>query len=139
MKLDLHRVVELFRKSFSTSLSDAEKEELDETLQDGCLKEVYDQLSDETFVLDKFREFEIYSYKPAFNKLKIYQRHTRMSKWIAWGSSIAAILILVFVLVRPWEYRDEVQELVEVTQHIIPPGSNTAILKLADGRMIEIG
>ena len=62
MKLDLHRVVELFRKSFSTSLSDAEKEELDETLQDGCLKEVYDQLSDETFVLDKFREFEIYSY-----------------------------------------------------------------------------
>ena len=139
MKLDLHRVVELFRKSFSTSLSDAEKEELDETLQDGCLKEVYDQLSDETFVLDKFREFEIYSYKPAFNKLKIYQRHTRMSKWIAWGSSIAAILILVFVLVRPWEYHDEVQELVEVTQHIIPPGSNAAILKLADGRMIEIG
>lgn len=139
MKLDLHRVVELFRKSFSTSLSDAEKEELDETLQDGCLKEVYDQLSDETFVLDKFREFEIYSYKPAFNKLKIYQRHTRMSKWIAWGSSIAAILILVFVLVRPWEYHDEVQELVEVTRHIIPPGSNAAILKLADGRMIEIG
>ena len=139
MKLDLHRVVELFRKSFSTSLSDAEKEELDETLQDGCLKEVYDQLSDETFVLDKFREFEIYSYKPAFNKLKIYQRHTRMSKWIAWGSSIAAILILVFVLIRPWEYHDEVQELVEVTQHIIPPGSNAAILKLADGRMIEIG
>lgn len=38
-------MVELFRKSFSTSLSDAEKEELDETLQDGCLKEVYDQLS----------------------------------------------------------------------------------------------
>ena len=61
MKLDLHRVVELFRKSFSTSLSDAEKEELDETLQDGCLKEVYDQLSDETFVLDKFREFEIWA------------------------------------------------------------------------------
>ena len=44
MKLDLHRVVELFRKSFSTSLSDAEKEELDETLQDGCLKEVYDPI-----------------------------------------------------------------------------------------------
>lgn len=140
MNLDFHRVVELFRKSFSTSLSDAEKEELDETLQNGCLKEVYDQLSDETFVLYKFRDFEKYSYQPAFNKLKIYQRHIRMSKWIAWGSSIAAILILVCVFVRPWEYRDEVQGLVEVTQqHIIPPGNNTAILKLADGRMIEIG
>lgn len=139
MKLDLHRVVELFRKSFSTSLSDAEKEELDETLQDGCLKEVYDQLSDETFVLDKFREFEEYKYKPAFNKLKVYQHRIRIRRWTIWGSSIAAVLILVFVLVRPWKYNGNMQEFVKETQHIIPPGSSMAILKLADGRMIEIG
>ena len=31
-------MVELFRKSFSTSLSDKEKEELDDVLQDDCLK-----------------------------------------------------------------------------------------------------
>lgn len=48
MKLDLYRVVELFRKSFSISLSDREKEELDDVLQDDYLKEAYDQLSDET-------------------------------------------------------------------------------------------
>ena len=44
MKLDLYRVVELFRKSFSISLSDREKEELDDVLQDDYLKEAYDQL-----------------------------------------------------------------------------------------------
>lgn len=48
MKLDLYRVVELFRKSFSISLSNREKEELDDVLQDDYLKEAYDQLSDET-------------------------------------------------------------------------------------------
>ena len=139
MKLDLYSVVELFRKSFSTSLSDEEKEELDDVLRDNYLKKAYDQLSDETFVLDKFREFEEYKYKPAFNKLKVYQHRIRIRRWIIWGSSIAAVLILVFVLVRPWKYNGNMQEFVKETQHIIPPGSSMAILKLADGRMIEIG
>ena len=79
MKLDLYRVVELFRKSFSISLSDREKEELDDVLQDDYLKEAYDQLSDETFVLDKFREFDIYEYRPAFNKLKVYRQYSGSS------------------------------------------------------------
>ena len=139
MKLDLYSVVELFRKSFSTSLSDEEKEELDDVLRDNYLKKAYDQLSDETFVLDKFREFEEYKYKPAFNKLKVYQHRIRIRRWTIWGSSIAAVLILVFVLVRPWKYNGNMQEFVKETQHIIPPGSSMAILKLADGRMIEIG
>ena len=139
MKLDLYSVVELFRKSFSTSLSDEEKEELDDVLRDNHLKKAYDQLSDETFVLDKFREFEEYKYKPAFNKLKVYQHRIRIRRWTIWGSSIAAVLILVFVLVRPWKYNGNMQEFVKETQHIIPPGSSMAILKLADGRMIEIG
>lgn len=85
MKLDLYSVVELFRKSFSTSLSDEEKEELDDVLRDDYLKEAYDQLSDETFVLDKFREFDAYEYIPAFNKLKTFRRYTRVRRWITWG------------------------------------------------------
>ena len=139
MKLDLYRVVELFRKSFSTSLSCEEKEKLDDVLRDDYLKKAYDQLSDETFVLDKFREFEEYKYKPAFNKLKVYRHRIRIRRWTIWGSSIAAALILVFVLARPWKYNGNMQEFVKETQHIIPPGSSMAILKLADGRMIEIG
>ena len=139
MKLDLYRVVELFRKYFSTSLSDEEKEKLDDVLRDDYLKKAYDQLSDETFVLDKFREFEEYKYKPAFNKLKVYRHRIQIRRWTIWGSSIAAVLILVFVLVRPWKYNGNMQEFVKETQHIIPPGSSMAILKLADGRMIEIG
>ncbi len=139
MKLDLYRVVELFRKSFSTSLSDEEKEKLDDVLRDDYLKKAYDQLLDETFVLDKFREFEEYKYKPAFNKLKVYRHRIQIRRWTIWGSSIAAVLILVFVLARPWEYNGNMSEFVKETQHIIPPGSSMAILKLADGRMIEIG
>ena len=139
MKLDLYRVVELFRKSFSTSLSDEEKEKLDDVLRDHYLKKAYDQLSDETFVLDKFREFEEYKYKPAVNKLKVYRHRIQIRRWTICVSSIAAVLILVFVLARPWEYNGNMSEFVKETQHIIPPGSSMAILKLADGRMIEIG
>ena len=75
----------------------------------------------------------------AFDKLKAYRHRTQISRWIAWGSSIAVVLILMFVWGHPWEYRGDMQELVKKTQHIILPGSNAAILKLADGRMIEIG
>ena len=132
-------MIELFQKSFSASLSDKEKEDLDDVLQNDYLKEAYNQLSDKTFVLDKFREFEEYEYKPAFDKLKAYRHRTQISRWIAWGSSIAVVLILMFVWGHPWEYRGDMQELVKKTQHIILPGSNAAILKLADGRMIEIG
>ena len=139
MKLDLYRVVELFRKSFSISLSDREKEELDDVLQDDYLKEAYDQLSDETFVLDKFREFDIYEYRPAFNKLKVYRHHTLVRRWITWSSSVAAVLMLVFVFVYHWERQGKEQKLAEITQHIVHPGSNAAILKLTDGRTVEIG
>ena len=138
MKLDLYSVVELFRKSFSTSLSDEEKEELDDVLRDDYLKEAYDQLSDETFVLDKFREFDTYEYRPAFNKLKTFRRYTRVRRWITWGSSVAAVLVLVFVFVYRWERQNE-ERIAKITQHVVPPGSNAAILKLADGRMVEIG
>ena len=139
MRLDLYRVVELFRKSFSNSLSDKEKEKLDDVLQNTYLKEAYDQLSDEAFVLDKFREFDTYEYREAFNKLKTFQHRVRIHRWIAWGSSIAAILIMGFLFFYPWEHQDNVQKLAGVTQHIVPPGNNAAILKLADGRTVEIG
>lgn len=139
MKLDLHKVVELFQKSFSASLSGKEKEELSDVLQDEYLKRIYDQLLDETFVLDKFQEFEKYEYKSAFNKLKVYQRHVWLHRWIAWGSSIAAVLVLVFIFAYQGKYQGDVQKLAEIPQHTIPPGSKAAILKLADGRMIEIG
>ena len=139
MKLDLYRVVELFRKSFSISLSNREKEELDDVLQDDYLKEAYDQLSDETFVLDKFREFDTYEYRPAFNKLKVYRHHTLVRRWITWSSSVAAVLMLVFVFVYHWERQGKEQKLAEITQHIVHPGSNAAILKLTDGRTVEIG
>ena len=137
--MDLHRVVELFRKSFSTSLSDKEKEELDDVLQDDCLKEAYDQLSDETFVLDKFREFEEYEYKPAFIKLRTYRRHAQMRQWTIFGSSVAAILVLAFVFVYRGKQPSDLPEIRKVTQQVIPPGNKTAILKLADGRIVEIG
>ena len=138
MKLDLHRVIELFQKSFSASLSDKEKEDLDDVLQNDYLKEAYNQLSDETFVLDKFREFDAYEYIPAFNKLKTFRRYTRVRRWITWGASVAAVLVLVFVFVYRWERQNE-ERIAKITQHVVLPGNNAAILKLADGRMVEIG
>lgn len=90
-------------------------------------------------MLDKFREFDTYEYRPAFNKLKVYRHHTLVRRWITWSSSVAAVLMLVFVFVYHWERQGKEQKLAEITQHIVHPGSNAAILKLTDGRTVEIG
>ena len=95
MRLDLYRVIELFRKSFSNSLSDREKEELDDIFQNDYLDEVYEQLSDDRFIEMKFREFDGYEYKPAFEKLIRYHRRSIVRKWIAWSTSVAAVIIFV--------------------------------------------
>ena len=49
--MDLHRVIELFRKSFTSSLTGEEGEELKGILDDDSLKKAYEQLSDETFLV----------------------------------------------------------------------------------------
>ena len=137
--MDLHRVIELFRKSFTSSLTGEEGEELKGILDDDSLKKAYEQLSDETFLVEKFREFDEYEYKPAFNKLKGYHRQRRNRRLIAWTSSVAAAIILAFVLVYKGEQNIEPVKEQVAAQHIIPPGNKTAMLKLADGRMVPIG
>lgn len=138
MEKDLHRVIELFRKSFSSSLSSEEKEELSDILHNNSLKGVYDQLQDKTFLADKFREFDEYGYQPAFDKLKKYHRRQVRSRLIAWGSSVAAVIMLIFMFIYGGENTEPVREPI-AAQQIIPPGNKSAVLKLADGRIVPIG
>lgn len=140
MKRDLHEVVELFKKSFSSSLTEDEKQELERVLQQDDLRKIYEQLEDETFVADKFREFEEYEYKPAFEKLKRYRRRLSVRRWM-WGcSSAAAVFVLMFFLFFPDSGLETgMQHVSNVAEQVIPAGSKAAILKLADGRTVRIG
>ena len=139
MKRDLYKVMELFRKSFSGALDAGEQEELGEILRDDSLRGVYEQLSDEEFIEDKFREFEGYDYKPAFGKLKQYRRRSSIRRWTMWGASAAAVLALCCFLFLPREEKMEGKNVPVVAEHVIPAGSKSAVLKLADGRVVKIG
>ncbi len=70
MKQRLYDIIELFKRSFSPSFSEEEKKKLENVLQDDFLRKAYEQLSDEVFIEEKFREFDGYEYKVAFEKLR---------------------------------------------------------------------
>lgn len=140
MKRDLDDVIKLFKKSFSSSLSVTEQEKLGDVLQDRFLREVYEQLSDEAFVTEKFQEFEGYEYKPAFDQLKKYHRRALFGRWMVWGSSVAAVIALVIAIFvlreQPVHNPGVLQEMAEC---IIPFEHKAAVLRLADGRAVTIG
>lgn len=138
MRRDLYRVMELFRKSFSGILDAAERVELEEILRDGTLHGVYEQLSDEEFIEDKFREFEGFEYKSAFEKLKHYRRRSTIRRWTMWSASAAAVLALCLFLFLPGGKKMEGKNIPVVAEHVIPAGSKSAVLKLADGRVVKI-
>ena len=137
MKRDLYKVIELFKKSFGNALSDDERQEMDVLLQDNSLRKAYEELFDEAFVTEKFKEFESYEYKPAFEALKKQVYRGRFRRWMAWGASVAAVLVLGFMILENFSL--STGELVVVNREIVPPGETAAVLKLADGRMVRIG
>ena len=139
MRRDLYKVMELFRKSFSGVLNAGEQEELEEILRDDSLRGVYEQLSDEEFIEDKFREFEGYDYKPAFGKLKQYRRRSSVRRWTMWSASAVAVLALCCILFLSGEEKMEGKNVPIAAEHVIPAGSKSAVLKLADGRVVKIG
>ena len=137
MNRDLYKVIELFKKSLGDALSDEERQEMDVLLQDASLRKVYEELFDEAFMTGKFKEFESYEYKPAFEALKKQVYRSRFRRWMAWGASVAAVLILVFMIRVNQNLSTGDQ--VAVSREIVPPGETSAVLKLADGRTVVIG
>jgi len=139
MKRDLYRTIELFKKSFSGVLETGEQEEFREMLRDDSLRGVYEQLEDEEFVEDKFREFEGYEYKSAFEKLKRHRKRLIVRRWMMWSVSAAAVLVLCLFTLRSGEEKTERGSTPVVAENVIPAGSKSAVLKLADGRVVKIG
>ena len=137
MKRDLYKVIELFKKSLGNTLSDEERQEMDVLLQDASLRKAHEELLDEAFVTGKFKEFESYEYKPAFEALKKQVYRSRFRRWMAWGASVAAVLILGFMIRENLKLSTGGQ--VAVNREIVPPGETAAVLKLADGRTVVIG
>ena len=110
---------------------------MDVLLQDASLRKAHEELLDEAFVTGKFKEFESYEYKPAFEALKKQVYRSRFRRWMAWGASVAAVLILGFMIRENLKLSTGGQ--VAVNREIVPPGETAAVLKLADGRTVVIG
>lgn len=138
MKEDMCQTMELFRKSFRGELDEEERELLGKVLQNEALRVVYEQLGDEKFLIEKFRELEEYSYREAFRKLE--KRHYRkiIRQWSIWGGSVAAAVIIAVL----WIYRDvqpgERMGYLLAEQSVVPPGKKQAILTLSDGRVVRM-
>ena len=139
MRRRLYDVIELFKRSFLSSFSEDEKKELENVLQDNFLRKAYEQLSDEEFIEEKFREFDGYEYKVAFEKLRKYHHRVVFWCWTAWGTSVAAVVALLVLFLLPEEKNVVEENIPTVAEQVIPAGGKSAILKLADGRTVKIG
>lgn len=139
MTRDWYKIMELFRESFFRSLSGKKEEELKELLKDDSLKEVYDQLSDEEYVTDRFQEFDGYEYKKAFSELKSCRRRILGRRWMLWGASVVAVLVVVVIFFIDGRRDEDMLKAPLAKEQIIAPGSRLAVLKMADGRTVEIG
>ena len=63
MKKDIYDDASLIKKSLLKDLSEEDRMKLEQLLEDRQLREVYDQLSDPTYLKKQFMEYENYSGK----------------------------------------------------------------------------
>ena len=66
MKKDIYDDASLIKKSLLKDLSEEDRMKLEQLLEDRQLREVYDQLSDPTYLKKQFMEYENYSGKKGY-------------------------------------------------------------------------
>lgn len=147
MEIDNQRVITLILKHLRQELAEGESAELkrwidtsernaqffrrttDEFfLEEGL--ETMDQLGDENVWENEKVWAVIKGKKPA--EVKLLKR--------AWYAAAASIIIILSIAVYQWYPADHhnIKEIAKVQAPVIPPGSNKAMLQLADGTMIPL-
>ena len=95
MKKDIYDDASLIKKSLLKGLSEEEQIKLEQLLEDRQLGEVYDQLSDPTYLKKQFMEYENYSGKKGYMVFRERRGRARRVNMIRWVAAVAAVWVIV--------------------------------------------
>ena len=139
MKKDIYDDASLIKKSLLKGLSEEEQIKLEQLLEDRQLGEVYDQLSDPTYLKKQFMEYENYSGKKGYMVFRERRGRARRVNMIRWVAAVAAVWVIVLGSML-WLTLGESgeKEVLPVASKVIPAGEKKARLILADGTEIEV-
>lgn len=137
MANQLSKIVVLFQKSLWDKLSLQEKEELDRLLQDEELRKVYHTVQQSGVIGERLEEYQQYSAQEAFRKFKtLHRKKKNRIFYISVAAAVVMILIEITILLNNATVRMDIPSLTDNEQ--IAPGKHKAILRLADGQVIDM-
>ncbi len=139
MKKDIYDDASLIKKSLLKDLSEEDRMKLEQLLEDRQLREVYDQLSDPTYLKKQFMEYENYSGKKGYMVFRERRGCDRRVNTIRWVAAVAAVWVIVLGSML-WLTLGESgeKEVPPVASKVIPAGEKKARLILADGTEVEV-
>lgn len=137
MANQLSKLVALFQKSYWDKLSQQDSEELDKLLQDEELRKVYHFVQESGIIGEKLEEYQQYSAQEAFQKFKTLHRTKRNRIfYISVAAAVVVVLIGITILLNNTTSRMKILSLTDNEQ--IAPGTHKAVLRLANGQLVEV-
>jgi ferric-dicitrate binding protein FerR (iron transport regulator) len=131
---------DLIYKHFKGTLTPDEKQQLDDWLAaDERNKALLDSFKQPELLAADIAFFDNTDVDRDWAKVAVRAGYGKRRRILTWSVSIAASILLVVVLTWP-QSKKEPQKIVKVvTPAIIQPGSNKAVLQLANGETVTLG
>ncbi len=136
MKKYIYDDASLIKKSLLKDLSEEDRMKLELLLEDWQLREVYDQLSDPTYLKKQFMEYENYSGKKGYMVFRERRGCARWVNMIRWVAAVWVIVLGAMLWLTLGESGEK--EVPPVASKVIPAGEKKARLILADGTEVEV-
>ncbi|HJF71675.1 MAG TPA: hypothetical protein K8V05_13055 [Butyricimonas virosa] len=136
MKKYIYDDASLIKKSLLKDLSEEDRMKLELLLEDWQLREVYDQLSDPTYLKKQFMEYENYSGKKGYMVFRERRGCARRVNMIRWVAAVWVIVLGAMLWLTLGESGEK--EVPPVASKVIPAGEKKARLILADGTEVEV-
>lgn len=134
MDRKIDKVVILLRKACSGQLENDEQNEFGCLLEDKALREVYDDVNDDTYLEEHFARYEKYSPEKAYELFR-EQQHKSKVRLIIRRVAVAACFIIPVLGLWMWKAMENTGE--EITTVAFAPKENVQ-LRLSNGQVIDV-
>lgn len=135
-----NKIISLFRRLWQGKLSAEEQQEVTNMLDDPYMCRVHERLSQKGFIAGRLEEYGNYDPVRAYGNFRGRVRKKRV--WIRWGTGAAAAIVVIISctwLLKMNSIQPEVAPVIPaVKDEVIKPGRKKALLRLADGSMVNI-
>lgn len=134
MDRKIDQVVTLLRKACSGQLENDEQNEFGCLLEDKALREVYDDVNDDTYLEEHFARYEKYSPEKAYELFR-EQQHKSKVRLIIRRVAVAACFIIPLLGLWMWKGMENTGE--EIATVAFAPKENVQ-LRLSNGQVIDV-